>query len=213
MVGFAIAAVPLVALLWTGSSLGASYSFAGLALVCSWVGIAVALRPSLFAFVWPYLALYLAAVGLVGLLTEAFGDPLAIVVASISRTATWALRLPVQWSSVYIDFVAAGGQSVSLVITQECSGIASISIFLLVVGLMHLDVKPRAMDSVALAAGGFVLFLLLNALRVVALVAAGVESGQDLMWNIHGWIGYALYVVGYSTVILLYFRRTRLEWT
>jgi exosortase/archaeosortase family protein len=207
--GLAIALIPLATLLGTGTALTGSYSFAGLALVCSWAGFAVAARPSLFGLLWPYLIMYLVAIGLVGVLTDAFGDPLALAVASISRAFTWAFGLPVQWSSVYISFIAAGGQSERLVITQECSGVASMSVFVLLTGLMHLDVRPKLWESAAFALGGSLLFLLLNSLRVVVLIVAGLDSGLGMLSNLHGWVGYLFYVVGYSLVIALYFRRVR----
>ncbi|MDE1854266.1 MAG: exosortase/archaeosortase family protein [Thaumarchaeota archaeon] len=204
--GVSIAMIPLLALLATRPLLSDSYSFAGVALVCSWVGIAIALRPSLFPFLSPYLLVYLAAVGLVGLLTDALGDPLAIGVAWIGSAVTWLLGLPVHWSSVYISFVAAGGTPVNLYISQECSGIASISILLLVIAMIHLDIKQRPRTSLFFAIGGSALFLLLNSLRVVGLVAGGIIGGVDLLWSLHGWLGYAFYVLGYSAIILFYVR-------
>jgi len=205
-VGVSIATIPFFAVLAIGSLFNDSYPFAGIALVCSWVGLVVALRPSLFRFLSPYLLVYLVAVGFVGLLTEALGDPLAIAVAAISNAITSLLRLPVQWSSVYISFMAAGNAPVSLYVSQECSGIASMSIFLMVIALIHLDMKPSLRASLLFAAGGSILFILLNSLRVVGLIVGGITGGVDLMWNLHGWLGYALYILGYSVIILFYTR-------
>ena len=208
LAGAGMVLLPLPAALFAGSLVGGSYVFAAAALTTSWVGALAAVRPSTFRFLWPYLALYVAAVGSVSLLTALAGDPLAVVVASISSAMTWLFRLPVQWSSVYITFTPAGGGPASLVITQECSGIASMAIFLLLIGLMHLDMKPRGSATLLLAAGGSVLFVFLNALRVFTLIAGGVYYGMDLFWSLHGWVGYAYYIVGYSVVLFLYARAT-----
>ena len=203
--GAAMAAIPLMATIFIGSATN-SYAFAGIALVTCWAGVAIAIRPSLFAFLFPYLVLYLATIGTVGVLTSAFGDPLAIVVAAVSEGLTAMFHVPVQWSSVYISFVSAGGSPVNLYISQECSGIASISVFLLLIGLMHLDIRPRLRVSAAFAAGGSALFLILNSLRVVILIVAGIDYGQALLWNLHGWVGYVLYIAGYLTLVVAYFR-------
>ncbi|MDG6980673.1 MAG: exosortase/archaeosortase family protein [Nitrososphaerota archaeon] len=201
----AMAVTPLVAAILIGPATD-SYAFAGIALVTCWVGIVIAIRPSLFSFLFPYLGLYLAAVGTVGVLTTSFGDPLAIVVAAVSEGITTMFHIPVQWSSVNISFVSAGGSPVNLFISQECSGIASMSIFLLLMGLMHLDMKPELWVSAAFAVGGSALFLVLNSLRVVILIVAGIDYGQALLWNLHGWVGYAFYIVGYLALVVAYFR-------
>ena len=207
--GLAVAVAPLPIALFGGPQLSASYAFAGVALVCSWVGVVAAIRPSTFYFLLPYLLLYLLTVGLVGALTASFGDPLAVAVAAVANAITAAAGLPVQWSSVYIGFVSAQGQQVSLVITQECSGIASMSIFLLVLGLMHLDLKASWKTSAVFAVGGSALFLLLNSLRVVGLIAGGIYVSTGFMWSLHGWLGYVLYIVGYALLLVLYMGRKR----
>lgn len=204
--GIAMALLPMPTLLVFGRILSGSYVFAAVALALCWAGVAAAMRPSVFKFLLPYLLFYVFAVGSVSLLTISIGDPLAVVVAAISSAITHVLGLPVQWSSVYIEFVAAGGNPVNLYISQECSGIASIAIFLLVIGLMHLDVKPKLSTSLLFALGGAVLFILLNALRVVVVIWGGILGGSDLMWSLHGWVGYAFYILGYALLVVLYVR-------
>ena len=207
--GICIALLPLVVLILTGSTFVSSYSFAGLALVCSWMGLVIAARSSLFMFLVPYLLIYSVAVGLVGILTGALGDPLAVAVSWISGGITSILGLPVHWSSVYINFLAAGGTPVSLYISQECSGIASMSILVMIVALMHFDTGIRPKTSFLYALGGSALFLLLNSLRVVGLIVGGIYGGVDLMWNLHGWLGYVFYILGYSLLLILYARQIR----
>ncbi|HEV2139153.1 MAG TPA: exosortase/archaeosortase family protein [Nitrososphaerales archaeon] len=205
--GIFVALLPLAALLLSGWTLVDSYAFDGISLVACWVGAMVALRPSLVSFLFSYLVIYVAAVGSVDLLTTYLGDPLSGGVALISSFFTWVLRAPVEWSSTSLDFVAAGGQPVSLYISQECSGIASISIFLLLMGLMHLDIKPRPRVSIAFAFGGSSLFLVLNSIRVVMVIEGGIAGGVGLMWSLHGWVGYPLYVLGYAAIVLAYMKR------
>lgn len=202
--GVVMTFLPLLALRASGSLLSGSYVFAAIALTTCWVGVMVALRPSVFRFFIPYLLFYVAAIGSVSLLTSTLGDPLAAVVASISEGVTTAAGLPVHWSSVYMTFVAAGGSQVSLYISQECSGIASVSIFLLLMGLMYLDLKPRAGTAVLTAALGFLLFVILNSLRVVTIIVGGIYGGTDLLWNLHGWVGYVYYIIGYAAILLFF---------
>jgi exosortase/archaeosortase family protein len=205
--GAAMAVLPYIALMLSGSSLSTSYSFAAIALTTSWVGVMTLLRPATLRFLWPYLLAYLLAIGSVGMLTTVFGDPLATVVASVTRTITWLLRIPVSWTSVYISFSASGGSPVSLYISQECSGMASVAVFLLLIALMHLDIRPTLMTSVFFALGGSLLFILLNSLRVVILIVAGIYYSQALLWNLHGWVGYVFYILGYIVLLATYFRR------
>ncbi len=94
-----MAVIPLGASFVFGQQV-ASYAFAGLALATCWVGLVIAIRPTTLRFLTPYLALYLVAVSSVGILTVAFGDPLAMVVASISQGITSLFHIPVQWSSL-----------------------------------------------------------------------------------------------------------------
>jgi exosortase/archaeosortase family protein len=206
--GVALAVAPLPVVLLAGGAVGGSYVFAAFALATCWVGVAAAVRPPVFRFLWPYLVAYMAAVGSVSALTAAYGDPLAAVVAAVSRGITALLGLQVRWSSVYMSFTAAGGTPVSLYISQECSGVASISIFLLLMGLMHLDVRPKVTKTLVVGAFGALLFVFLNAVRVVALVAGGIYGGTGLLWSLHGWIGYVLYVAGYAAILLLYMKGT-----
>ena len=86
---------------------------------------------------------------------------------------------------------------------------ASMSIFLLVLGLMHLDTRSDVRTSLLFAVGGSALFLLLNALRVFGLILGGLYVGTAFMWNLHGWLGYVLYVVGYVAILLLYTGRLK----
>ena len=209
VLGIVMAVVPLVALLGAGGALDGSYSYAAMALATGWVGVLLAVRPASLSFLWPYLLAFLLAVGTVGLLTTAFGDPLAVVVASISRVMTSALGLSVTWTSVYMSFTAAGGVPMSLYISQECSGMASMSIFLLLIVLMHLDVRPSLGVTAMFAVGGSVLFILLNSLRVVVLILGGIYYGEGVLWNLHGWLGYVLYVAGYMVILLLYIGRMK----
>ena len=206
--GVALAALPLVPLLAAGQLFAGSYAYAAVALASCWVGVLAVVRPSTLGFLWPYLALFVAAVGSVSLLTAVAGDPLAIVVASVSGAMTWLFGLPVQWSSVFITFSPAGSGPIELFISQECSGIASVSIFLLLVGLMHLDMGATRRSTVVMAAGGTALFVFLNAARVVVLIAGGIYGGQDLLWSLHGWVGYEFYIMGNSFLLLVYTRTT-----
>lgn len=204
--GLVMAIAPLPVSVFASSTLSGSYVFAAFALVLCWTGVTVLVRPALVRFLWPYLAVYILAVGSVSVLTSVFGDPLAVVVSWIGSKMTAAMGLPVSWSSVNIAFNSAGAIPVNLYVSQECSGIASVSIFLLLIALMHLDLRPRGRTTAIFAVGGAALFIFLNSLRVVALIAAGIFGGVGLLWNLHGWLGYVLYIAGYTLLVLLYFR-------
>ena len=205
--GIALIVAPYPPLLVSGSALSGSYVYAAFALSSSWVGVLVAIRPAMFHFLWPYLLSYILSIGSVSVLTLGFGDPLAAVVAALSKAMTWVLGLPVQWTSVYFTFNAAGGSPMALYISQECSGIASMSIFLLLTALMFLDMRPGTSTTIMVALGGSALFVFLNSLRVLTLIIGGIYGGSSLLWSLHGWVGYVYYVVGYAGIMMLVVRK------
>lgn len=179
---------------------------AGVAIATCWVGVMVVLEPNALRFLLPYLGAYGAAVGTATVLDTIAGDPLAYAVADVGKAMTSLSGLQVHWSAVVFSFSAAGGTSMSLLITQECSGTVSVSLLLLLVGLMYLDMGGRPRTTLAYAAGGALLFVFLNALRVYTMTIGGIFVGPDLFWNLHQWVGYAYYAAGYSLIIVLYTR-------
>jgi exosortase/archaeosortase family protein len=203
--GATMAVAPLVPIL-LHYPLAGSFAYAGVAIATCWVGVMVVLEPNTFRFLLPYLAAYLATVGTVTTLTNVAGDPLAYVVAYVGSAMTSVSGLPVHWSSVFFSFTGAGGNPVNLYVSQGCSGTVSVSIFLLLMGLMYLDVKERPWTIISLAFGGALLFVFLNALRVVTIAVGGIFWGVDLQSGLHQWVGYAYYAMGYSLVLFVYSR-------
>lgn len=206
-VGTGMVAVPYLPLL-LDPSLGYSYSYAyaGVAICSCWVGIMVILEPHTLRFLWPYLAAYTVTVGSATVLATVAGDPLSYIVADVGSVMTSVSGLQVHWSSVFFSFTAAGGHPVNLYISEGCSGTVSVSMVFLLIGLMYLDKKGSPRATLALTAGGTLLFVFLNALRVYTIALGGIYGGAGLLSFFHQWAGYAFYAVGYSVIILLYTR-------
>lgn len=206
--GATLVVIPYLPVL-LGYPLAYTYAYSGVAIATCWVGVMVLLEPKTFRFVLPYLGAYGAAVGTATYLDSVAGDPLANVVAGISKAMTSLTGLQVQWSSVFFTFNAAGGKAVTFFISQECSGTVSVSLFLLLLGLMYLDSGGQPRTTIALAVGGTFLFIFLNALRVYTMIVGGIFVSLGLLDSLHQWVGYVYYAIGYSVIILLYTRQRR----
>ena len=74
---------------------------------------------------------------------------------------------------------------------------------------MHLDLRKRLSSTLIMAVVGFVGLTLLNALRIVALIWTGYSSGAEAMWSLHSWLGYAVFTVFYTAILLIYARSAR----
>jgi exosortase/archaeosortase family protein len=207
---FATALIPAAILLGPANFLTGSFVAEGVAVAVSWFGFVVALRPSLFRILVPYLVVYVVAVVSVNAIQTVVGDPLASIVAVISSGGTALAGLPVTWHASYFTFTTLGGVPMSLYISDACSGIASVSIFLLLLALMHVDLRAKPSTTLAAAALGTVALVFLNALRVVVVVWGGYVYGPDTLWSLHGWLGYAIYLAFFTVAVVLYTRSAAL---
>ncbi|MDA4126929.1 MAG: archaeosortase/exosortase family protein [Thaumarchaeota archaeon] len=206
VLGLLVALLPLGFTITLQNPFLNSYAFAGVALVAGWFGLILFLRPTAFKLLTPYLLIYVVAVTSVDAVTITLGDPLSSIEASISAVGTFLVGLPVQWSSTSLQFTALNGQAVALYISEECSGAASISIFLLLVALAHLDLKTELRKTFIIASVGTVALLVVNAVRVVIVIGGGYFGGLDLLWSLHGWVGYALYIAFYALALVFQMR-------
>jgi len=180
--------------------------FAAVALASAGAGFLVAMRPAVARFLAPYYAIFVAAVVSVNLVQEYVGGSLSDIEAVVVSGMTRLTGLPVSWSGTYLAFTSLAGIRISLLITEACSGLASTSIFLLLLGFMHFDLKPSATTTAKFAVAGFLSLVIINALRAYALIAGGFFYGPGMLWNLHGWVGYIFYIAFYFVVAAYYSR-------
>jgi exosortase/archaeosortase family protein len=91
-------------------------------------------------------------------------------------------------------------------ITPGCSSISSITVFLLLCGLMHIDLRKSLSTTILMAFLGTVSLIVLNIMRIVILLWVGYIYGDWSMWNIHSWLGYAIFLCFYAIATKIYIK-------
>ncbi len=179
-------------------------------------GVFLLINPTTLRLTFPYSAALLAATLLPFPLTALVGEPLVGVASFLSRLFLSATGIPYLYASLpspELLFSSRGGSSLALSITPFCSSLSSISVFLLLVFLMHIDLKKDLSSTVKMAFLGTVALVLLNSLRIAALAWVGFFGGPDLLASVHGWIGYTIFVAFYAVAAFAYINSGRRQGT
>jgi exosortase/archaeosortase family protein len=195
IVGALVALEPL-----TGQSLGAS----GVAVVLTFYGISLIVAPPAKRFLLPYAAVYAAAVGAPPLLLWAFGEPLATLSSGLSARLVSLAGFPVTWQGTQFEFVSKAGGLVSGVVTPSCSSVTSVTMFLGLLALMHLDMKKDVRPTLKLALLGTVALTLLNSARILIILWVGYQYGSNALLGVHDWLGYVLFLGFFLAVLPVY---------
>jgi exosortase/archaeosortase family protein len=204
--GGAAAIVALVVLQpFTNHNLAAS----GIVVVITCYAVSLIVNPSTARFVLPYAAVYGAAVGAPAILLWAFGEPLAVLSSGLSAKLVGMTGFPVVWQGTQFQLLSKTGEVVSGVVTPGCSSISSVTMFLGLLALIHLDMKKSWSPTVKLAAAGILILTMLDSVRIVILLWVGYEYGPGAMWGLHDWIGYAMFLGFFLAALPVYFRMGR----
>ncbi|MCS7096334.1 MAG: archaeosortase/exosortase family protein [Nitrososphaerota archaeon] len=169
-----------------------------------WFGVFAAINPRSSRILASYTVLYVAATLSPKIIYPVAGEPLADFASLIVGHVIRALGIPVLQFGRSFAFTSLNGEAVRFTISPDCSSISSITVFLLLCGLMHLDMKKRASATIMLAAAGTAALTLLNALRIVILLWVGYVGGDWTLWNVHGWLGYAIMIGFYALAAKIY---------
>jgi len=186
----------------TGSNLAAS----GIALVITFYAASLVVNPSTARFMLPYAAVYGAAVGAPAVLLWAFGEPLAALSSGLSAKLAGMAGLPVVWRGTQFQLLSKTGDVVTGVVTPGCSSLSSVTMFLGLLALMHLDMKKSLPPTVKLALAGVLVLTMLDSVRILILLWVGYEYGPAAMWGLHDWIGYAMFLGFFLAALPVYFR-------
>ena len=154
----------------------------------------------------PYATVYAAAVGAPAVLLWAFGEPLAALSSFLSARMVGLAGLPVLWQGTQFEIFSKSGEAVSGVVTPGCSSVSSVTMFLGLLALMHLDMKKDVRSTAKLAAVGIFGLVLLNSVRILVILWVGYEYGSSALWGIHDWIGYAMFLGFFLAVLPIYAR-------
>ena len=169
-------------------------------------GALLAVSPTMWRIMLPYTSLY--ALGLLSplFMLDTLGVPLAALSSYLAAGITNALGIHVAWQGVSFDMVSAAGDPISAVVTPACSAVYSISIYLALLGLMHLDMGTSPAKAAKFALAGVVVIPLLNSARIALTIWFGYENGSAAFWGIHDWLGYSIFLAFYIAVLVTYTR-------
>lgn len=179
---------------------------AGIAVVLSLYAASLIVNPLSKRFLLPYALIYSAGIGAPFVLEGAFGQPLALLSSELSSRFVGLLGLPVAWHGTQFQLVSKTGDLVSGVVTPGCSSILSVTTFLGLLALMHIDLRKDSRSTATLALAGIVVLTILNSIRIMILMWVGYTDGADAFWGIHNWIGYALFLGFYLSILPVYSR-------
>lgn len=185
---------------------GQSLAGAGVAVVLTFYGLALVVIPTASRFMLPYAAVYAAAVGAPALLLWAFGEPLAVLASGLSSRLASIAGFPVLWQGTQFQIISRSGATVTGTVTASCSSVTSVTMFLGLLALMHLDMKKDWRATVKVAAGGVIALTLLDSVRIMILLWVGYQYGAAALWGLHDWIGYAMFLGFFLTALPIYAR-------
>jgi exosortase/archaeosortase family protein len=180
--------------------------YSAAAIVLSVYATSLAINPLTRKLMFPYAAICTIGAGAPSLLQWAFGGPLAAFTSSLSARMATLAGFPVTWQGTQFQLLSKSGEVISGTVTSDCSGIVSVTAFLGLLALMHLDSKKDIRSTVEVAVAGVAILLFVNSLRIVTLFWVGYADGAAAFWSTHDWIGYALFIGVYLLVLAVYSR-------
>jgi exosortase/archaeosortase family protein len=181
----------------------------GIALVLTFYGTSLVMNPLTKRFMLPYAGVCAVGVGAPAALQWVFGEPLAILSSDLSATMVGLAGFPVSWQGTQFEFISRTGEVVTGAVTPGCSSIISVTTFLGLLALMHLDLKKDLRSTVTLAIAGIALLTVLNSVRILVLLWVGYEGGAATFWGVHNWVGYAIFLGFYLAALPIYSRMGR----
>jgi exosortase/archaeosortase family protein len=182
------------------------------AVIIVWYGVSLSINPSTLKMLFPYALMFLASVLTPRPLTSLFGGPLAVISSILTESFLKFINVPIVRTDTAFQILRPG-DSLNIDISPDCSSIYSITVFLLLCGLMHIDLRKKLAFTLKFATAGTVVLIILNAFRLSTLMWAGYSYGPEALWDLHKWIGYAIFIGFYLVVLVVYLGSSRLTRT
>ncbi len=169
-------------------------------------GVSMIITPTLWKILLPYTALAVMTFLSPSLIQTALGDVFVDIATVLTRLFLGLSSAGVIWNGNEAAFLSRSGAVFKLRIDRGCSSIPAISIFLLLVGLMHLDQKKDLNSTMKLASLGTVALILLNSVKLALTIWGGKVYGSSVLWSLHSWLGYVFFTGFYVVALLAYLR-------
>ena len=119
------------------------------------------------------------------------------------------LRLSLEVNGQFLSFPAAGGETMTLLLTGACAGPATMSVFVGIFILMLMDMPVTFKKAAMLFVIGVIGTWLQNILRVLIILGCGYGLGREALWAAHGWTIYVLFPIWYIVFAAIYFKQVR----
>jgi len=200
VLGFCLVILPLTFRQLSDGSLELS----AVTLISVFYGSSLLINPMSLKIMLPYALLYSVGVTSPTILQAVFGEPLAGFSSALTAGMVGLSGIPVTWHGTQFEFVSKVGETVTATITPGCSSVLSVTTFMGLLGLMHIDLKKELKSTVKLALVGVAALTVLNSVRIGILIWAGYASGEAALWGLHNWIGYALFLGFYLATLVVY---------
>jgi exosortase/archaeosortase family protein len=104
-----------------------------------------------------------------------------------------------------IQFSGLSGD-ISIFIDSECSGSASMAVFIAIFALMMIDIKLPAKKAIPIFFFGVIGTTLQNILRLIILIISGYYYGKDALWTAHCYVGYIIFPIWFALFAFVYLR-------
>jgi len=205
-VGLLIVFAPLLIYLRQDLYVSKDADISAIVLVVVWFGAFVAINPLTSRGLVPYVILYVVSTIAPRSIYSLAGDFLADFTSVAVGFVAKLLGIPILQVGRSIEVSSFGGDRLRLTITPDCSSISSVTVFLLLCGLMHLDLRKRFSTTILMASFGVASLMVLNVLRIVVLLWIGYVGGEWSLWHVHGWLGYAIFIGFYALAARMYIR-------
>jgi exosortase/archaeosortase family protein len=183
-----------------------SVASSGVSVVLTFYAAALIFNPLSDRFLFPYAVIYAAGVGAPFALQWAFGEPLAALSSDLSARLVGIMGFPVAWQGTQFQLLSRTGEIIDGVVTPGCSSVISVTTFLGLLALMHLDMKKDVRSTATLAVAGIAVLTLLNSVRIMLLMWVGYLDGASAFWGLHNWVGYGLFLGFYLAALPIYTR-------
>jgi exosortase/archaeosortase family protein len=162
--------------------------------------------PSARRLLLPYAVIVAVGMGGPFLLSGPVGIPWSYFDSALVSRLVDIFGFPVASQSTQFMFTSAQGGLITVLINPQCSGLYSVTAFLGLLALLHLDLRKGRRPTLALALVGVVGLTLLSSVRVALLIWIGYAEGGPAMLGVHDWIGYGLVAVFDLAAIIAYSR-------
>jgi exosortase/archaeosortase family protein len=183
---------------------GQSVYLSAIAVISALYGTSLIVNPLTRRITLPYASIYAVGVAAPAALQWAFGEPLAALSSSLSAGMITLSGIPLTWQGTQFQVMSRTGDVVSATITPGCSSIVSVTTFLGLLALMHIDLRKDLPSTIKLAAVGVAALTILNAVRITVLVWVGYAEGAATFWGVHNWVGYVLFLGFYLITLTVY---------